>query len=225
MYETLCVPRIVELEEAPQFLKELVISEASNITTIEQVIFGTFILESKGAVGMYYYDNNTIGIDMGNALYQMALYNKGMMFIPNVLCTIVWALGHEIQHALQVEVEPELKKFDVLPQEYEDAATQYGEELVLKWTEYNKLPDIEDLGWLTLQLKLMLNKLYYKHPDIVDELDFIKHNAAANILSVAASINMDADTRDSFIRDIKNKDIGVTIGKECFLTANELMGI
>jgi len=217
--------QIIEMEEVPAALLKVAQQEAEDVSTVDAIVFGAFMEITAGCLGTYAPELKTIYIDMGNALHEKALYNTGMMFIPNVWYAILWALGHEVEHARQLEVEPKLIEFNKLPQEYEDAAMQAGEDLILEWSEAHNVPPLNELGWIGKQLIVMLNAMYTTHPDIADETDYLAAGAAAPLSAVLAHHEFTERGKRFLIEDIDVGKIGVKVGNERFLTANEFLGL
>ena len=217
--------RIVELVETPKELLNVAQNEVTDVSTVTAVVFGAFLDITAGHIGTYIQEAKTAFIDLGNAMHDNALYNAGMMFIPGIWCSVLWAIGHEIEHARQVEAEPSLIRFNKLPQEYEDAAMQAGEDLVLEWTEVHKVPPVTEMGWLGKQLVVMLNALYTKNPNITDEVDYLSTGAAAPLEAVFATHEFTEKGKQYLVEDIDAGKIGVCINGKRFLTANEFLGL
>jgi len=217
--------QIIELAEAPASLKELVTREASDISTIKAVVFGAYMEHMDGTMGTYCPELKTIYIDLGNALNEQSLYNRGMMFIPSIVCSLVWAIGHEVQHALQLEAEPRLIEFETLPQSYEDGAMEYGEEVLLKWAHTHKIPLLDELGWLGKQLIVMINTMYTKHPEVTDEVDLLALGAAAPVDAVLANWKFTDKGKEVIIKDIDEGRMGIKVAGVRYLTAHEFLGL
>jgi len=217
--------QIMELVPAPPALKELALELMKNAPMVNAVVFGAYMDHMEGTIGGYCPELRAVYIDMGNALNDNALYNNGMMFIPNVWYTLIWALAHEIEHACQFELEPALIKYDKLPQEYEDAAMAAGEELILDWSKNNTVPGLHDMGWLSKQLIMMLNAMYTKFPEIADEATHVPLGAAANLDVVFATHEFTERGKEVLIEDIDAGKIGLKIGNDHFLTAYEFFGL
>jgi hypothetical protein len=217
--------QIALLVEAPKKLMELA-SELMELTPcVETVVFGAYMDHMEGTIGTFCPEVKTVYIDLGNALNESALYNRGMMFIPNVWYTLIWALGHEVEHACQLEAEPELVEFDRLPQEYEDMAMQAGADLVLDWSSNNTVPGLHDLGWLGKQLVVMLNAMYTQHPEVADEATHVPLGAAAELDAVFANWEFTQNGKEVLIQEIDAGNMGVKIGNDRFLTAYEFFGL
>ncbi len=207
---------------------ELVALAAELMTTtpcVEIVVFGAYMDHMDGCIGTYCPELKTVYIDMGNALNDQALYNAGMMFIPNVWYALVWALAHEVEHACQLEAEPELVEFSKLPQEYEDTAMQAGADLVLDWSEHHNVPTLGALGWLGEQLIVMINAMYTKHPEVADEVTHVPFGAAASLEAVFANHEFTNRGKEVLIEEIDAGNIGLKIGNDRFLTAFEFLGL
>jgi len=211
--------------ETPVALIELATELMELTLCAETIVFGAHMEVTGGCIGTYCPEAKTVYIDMGNALNEQALYNNGMMFIPNVWCALIWALGHEVEHACQLELEPELIEYAMLPQEYEDIATEAGATLVLDWSKDHKMPGLHELGWLGKQLIVMLNAMYTKYPDIADEATNAVLGAAAPLEAVLAKHEFTDRGKEVLIEDIDAGKIGVKVGTDRFLTAYEFLGL
>jgi len=217
--------QIIELVPAPPALKELALELMKNAPMVNAVIFGAYMDHMDGTIGSYCPELRSVYIDMGNALNDNALYNAGMMFIPNVWYTIIWALGHEVEHACQLELEPALIKYNKLPQEYEDAAMEAGAALIQDWAEKHTVPGLQNMGWLSKQLVMLLNAMYTKHPEITDEATHVPLGAAARLDAVLAIHEFTERGKEILIEDIDAGKIGIKIGNDRFLTAYEFFGL
>lgn len=215
---------IIEMEEAPEDLKNLVLFEADDITTIEKVIFAAFV-QDMSTIGCYYPKDRTILLDMCNALQDTYFYDKGMMFIPGVWYNLIFTIGHEVCHAIQLEAMPELINYDKLPQEYEDMADEYGLELVHAWAEtHNRVPELDAMGWLGKQLVMLLNNAYTRNPNITDELDCLRAGAVADLDAVLVR-ETDEELKKRTIKDAEDGKIGIKMNNKRFLTAYEFSGM
>lgn len=217
--------QIIELVPAPPALKKLALELMENAPMVNTVVFGAYMDHMDSTIGTYAPELRAVYVDMGNSLNNNALYNHGMMFISNVWYTTIWALGHEVEHACQLELEPGLIKYDKLPQEYEDAAMKAGEELILDWAKNNTVPGLHDMGWLSKQLIMMLNAMYTKYPEIADEATHVPLGAAANLDMVFALHEFTERGKEVLTEDIDAGKIGLKIGNDRFLTAYEFLGL
>lgn len=217
--------QIGTLVEIPKELTKLAAELMDLTPLVETIIFGAYMDHMNGCIGTYCPEMKTVYIDMGNALNENALYNSGMMFIPNVWYALIWALAHEVEHACQLELDPKLIEYNKLPQEYEDMATQSGSDLVLDWSEKNTVPKLQDLGWLGKQLIVMLNAMYSQHPEVADEATHITLGAAASLEAVFANHEFTNKGKEVLIQDIDAGKIGLKIGNDRFLTAYEFLGL
>lgn len=221
---------IIELAEAPALLKALLLEETDSISTIKRAIFGAYeyndIDQKATRLGTHFYpETATITIDMGDALIDTYLYDKGMLFIPGVWFSLIHRIGHEICHALQYEAAPELLAYETLPQEFEDEATEYGNDLMAQWAQaHYRVPELSEMGWMGKQLVMMLNAAYTKAPDLTDDLDYIRAGASIH-LDAAMAKETDMELRTRTESDVDRGTIGIKIDGKRFLTANEFFGM
>jgi len=73
---------------------------------------------------------------------------------------MLWALYHEIAHAIQVEGKPELADLEKPTAELDNEAQGFAAESVIEWAEKNKMPTIEEMGWAGEQLRFAVNITY-----------------------------------------------------------------
>ena len=215
---------IVEMDEAPPLLKDIIINQAEGI--VDTVVIGAHMEMTEGFIGTYTPEDNTMYIDIGNIVTQFTHYNQGMMYLANVWYSMIWAVGHELTHAEQFIIEPELLKFDNLPQEYEDQANKAGDKLVILAAHHLPVPSIYEMGWAGKNIELMLNTRYPHMIELTDEPIYISHGAAAELDTALAHFqDYDALDRQEMINDIDLGKMGVKINDRYFLTAIEYLNL
>ena len=216
--------QIVDDVGAPPELIRIAHKAARECTKVKKIIFSAFIKELSGDLGAYDPENETIIIDMGACVTKKAWMSRGIMYIPNVWFNLVFAFFHEMAHAFQLEDDPDILILDPLPQEYEDEANQVAEDSLLAWAKDNTIPKLNELGWVGIQIKAMLNKLYVQLPNAVnEEMEVEGTEAVANALHamLTAGDIEDAEGRKKVLESIDNGDIGVKVAGKRYLTAYE----
>jgi hypothetical protein len=174
---------IVDNKGAPPELIRIAHKAAGECKKVKRIIFDAFIDDLKGDLGAYDPVTETIIIDMGACVMKQAWMKKGILYIPNVWFNLVFTFFHEMEHAFQLEEDPELLKLDSLPQQYEDEANITAEASLLEWAKDGIIPRLNEMGWVGNEIKTMLNRLYAIEPDQVsDELDIEGTEAVANAL-------------------------------------------
>ena len=225
-YPTIKEIDILEVVSAPKSLIDLILEECATALDVRKVVIGAFMHKMEGAYGLYDPINKTVYIDLGNCTLEPSLCNKGMMFIPALWCTLIWTIGHEVEHARQLELEPELITYYTLPQEYEDAAIEVGEDLVLSYTKENPIvPPLEELGWLGKQLVVMLNFMYSKHPEITDESLYLPHGVGGTLEEAIACNEFTNKGRELLIEGVNAGDMGLIVNDRKFLSMHEMIGL
>ena len=220
--------QVIESEQAPAALVQLVRLETEDVPTIESVVFGAYFghMKQGNTVATYLPDQKTIYIDLGNALLSVEYYNQGMMFIPNVWYTVIFGLYHEIEHASQLEAEPRLIEYNTLPQEYEDGANESARQGVEQWARENPIsPPLAKLGWLGTQLIIMLNAVYTKNPDVSDEPDLHQFGAAASVDDIFTRWQFTDQGRRGLIDAIEAESFGLKVNGKHYLTASGFFGL
>lgn len=149
--------KITAKKEPPKELARIVEQELADIATVEHMIFDAFHLE-EGMLGGFKPPDKLITIDLGNCLTNTLFMKQGMMHIPGVWFNMLWALYHEIAHALQIEGSPDLAELN--REVLEDEAQGFAEESIVEWAEKNKTPTIEEMGWAGEQLRFTVNMTY-----------------------------------------------------------------
>jgi len=150
---------ITSKKEPPKELIRIVNQDLADITTVERIIFDAFHLE-EGTLGGFKPSDKLIAIDLGHCLSNTTFMKQGMMHIPSVWFNMLWALYHEIAHAIQIEGKPELADLEKPTAELENEAQGFAAESVTEWAEKNKMPTVEEMGWAGEQLRFAVNMTY-----------------------------------------------------------------
>ena len=216
--------QIIDIVGAPPELIRIAHKAARECTKVKKVIFSVFTKELDGALGAYDPKNETIIIDMGACVIKTSWMNKGILYIPNVWFNLVFAFFHEMEHAFQLEEDPDLIKMGSLPPQYEDDANQVAEDSLLEWAKNGTIPKLNEMGWVGDRIKSILNKLYVQLPNTVnEEMEVEGTEAVANALhAILTSKNTkDEEERKKILKAIDDGDIGVKISGKRYLTAYE----
>lgn len=150
---------IITKRNPPEELIKIADQDLNNITTVEHIIFDAFHLE-EGILGGFKPSDKLIAIDLGNCLTNTTFMKQGMLHIPGVWFNMLWALYHEIAHAIQVEGKPELADLEKPTDELDNEAQDFAAESITEWAEENKPPTIEEMGWAGEQLRFAVNMTY-----------------------------------------------------------------
>lgn len=150
---------IITKVEPPKELIRIVNQDLADITTIEHIIFDAFHSE-KDLLGEFKPSDKLIAIYLGHCLTNTTLMKQGMMHIPGVWFNMLWALYHEIAHAIQMEGKPELANLEEPSEELEKEAQGFAKESITEWAENNRIPTLEEMGWIGEQLRFAVNMTY-----------------------------------------------------------------
>lgn len=194
---------IIEKEEAPKLIIEIAESVLPDIT----IIFGIDKRVTQGKCGVCIPKKKTIVIDMRSCLEATALIKAGMLVISAAWYNLLYTLNHEIHHAQGNEDEAE--------------ANTYAQKQVEQWSENNQVPPLNEMGWMGMELKMLLNHLYKVHPKRISlEIDAIG-KAAATAKTAAAMRDFDYTETQVLIDAIREGYVGAMINKIPCLSANE----
>lgn len=213
---------IVDNKGAPAELIRIAHKAASECKKVNRIIFDAFINELNGDLGAYDPVTETIIIDMGACIVKRAWMKKGILYIPNVWFNLLFTFFHEMEHAFQLEEDPELLKLDSLPQEHEDEANIVAEDSLLEWAKDGLIPRLNELGWVGNEIKKILNQAYTTTPaDVVDELNVEGTEAVANALHASLISNQYENKEEmaELFNAIDTGHVGVKVKGKRYFTA------
>jgi hypothetical protein len=213
---------IIDNKGAPPELVRIAQRAGAECAIIKTIVFDAFIDKLKGSLGAFDPNNGTVIVDMGNCIHSRRWMKKGVMYIPNVWFNLVFALFHEVAHAFQLEEDPELLDFKILPQEFEDEANTIAEDSLLEWSKDGVTPKLSEMNWVGEQIKSLLNRLYAQTPhEVVDELAVEGTTAVANALH-AALISSQYENKEDLKQLLDSIDqgyVGIIVGGKRYFTA------
>jgi hypothetical protein len=178
---------IVEHVEAPAELVRLIKDHYETITTIKKVLLigndPTNLL--KGKMGVFVPETRTVIIAMKTCMEDQRWVDKGMTYIANIWCNLIYTALHEGAHARQMmdsaikfdansdmdEVLEEVKAaWEVQREILDHAADIEAMEQMIDWFATRKnVPSLRNLGWVGQQVKILFNNLYSKAPDFINQ--------------------------------------------------------
>lgn len=178
---------IITKIEPPQELIRIVNQDLADITTVEQILFDAFHLE-KDVLAGFRPSNKLITIDLGKCLINTQFMKKGMAYIACAWFNMLWALYHEIAHAIQVEGKPELADLKEPSSELEAEAQEFTGESVVEWAENNKIPTLEEMGWAGEQLRFAVNITYPQRMgrNLLSEIDALNNGGIGLLDTIVA---------------------------------------
>ena len=221
--------KILIHKEVPSQLLEAAREMCEQID-IKQMIFDANITGLNGKLGMFNPNTGAILIDIGICMKNVRWMELGMSYIPNVWCNMLHTVFHEGAHASHFMAEPE--HFEMY-MEHKDAVLEHAAdvealELTIDWTRLHETPTISEMGWAGEQIQTLLNSLYLKDPNLIDEAIEIEYTkAAGKVAMVAAHCPGLADDEDAqrVIRAVQDGEIGIRINGIGYLKIDDILEI
>jgi len=220
-------------KEPPKMLAELISKtilgeepkdeESSPFTLIEEVIFKVNELED-GMLAGFNPDQKNIVMDLGNCLVNQNFMKQGLMWIPSIWFNLLFAFYHELGHVIQVEGDPELAKKKPT-KKLEKEADEFAIGCIKDWTkdENNKLPTLDEMGWIGNQIKKTIN-MYYPAPlfdTIYSEIKPCELGAVGGLDTIAA---YQKDIEEVYEQLTKDEKFGIVVDGKKYMKAEEFFG-
>lgn len=194
------------------------------LEAVDAVRFVAWQDDMGSNIGAFIPEKKEVIIDLGNVLNNADFYRLGMLHVPAVFFTTLWALFHEITHAKQIASNPELAKLDELPEDYERAAQQAAKDLTLKWAQENTIPPLTEWGWLGEQVAGLINDQYSKGDlTLLDELEILQLGGIADAHSVTAVYEFKRP--DLLFAEIAEGNFGLRHRGKYYLKAEDFFGL
>lgn len=222
--------KILIHKEVPSQLVEAAIALYEEIDAVNRVIFDANIPGLNGKLGVFNPNTGAVLIDIGACIKNIRWMELGMSYIPNVWCNMLYTVFHEGAHAEHFDDEPEVFKLDMehMDPVLEHAADVEALELTIDWTRLHEIPTISEMGWAGEQIRTLLNSLYLKDPNLIDEAIEIEcTKAAGKVAMVAAHCPGLADDEDAqkVIKAVQDGEIGIRINGIGYLKIDDILEI
>ena len=186
---------IIQHVEAPAELVRLIEDHYKNIHVVDKVlIIGGMPLPLenvpllKNKMGIFVPGTRSVIIDMKACMTDQQWMAKGMTYITNVWCNLIYTAFHEAAHAHQVM--DHVQDWDEATWEVQREILDHNAdiealELTVDWfAKHQNVPSIRGLGWVGQQIQVLFNNLYSEAPDqISQEMELW----GAGMLAVAAA--------------------------------------
>jgi len=170
-------------------------------------------------------------IDLARCLTNVGWMGFGMMFIPRVWFNMLRAVFHELGHAMQLSQDPSIKGMAILTPQLEQDADLFATEMIHDWAKYGGvIPKIDDMGWASEQLKLILN-VYYNdkelRPKILEELKVIEANGVAEVNTFTAhnQKTMKKEEYKNLCEAIDSKKTGIKLDNKRYIDPTVFFGL
>ncbi|RPI56344.1 MAG: hypothetical protein EHM49_00540 [Deltaproteobacteria bacterium] len=214
-------------KEVPPQLVELINFECKGVNTIKQVIIDADIDPKlmHGRMGVFVLETGSIIIDIGQCVKNTQWFQYGVFFLWNAWLNMLWAVFHEIAHAIQKD-EPNYANRGV--KELETLATEWALEDLWEYLDAHPvLPNFKQFGWAKDPLQKCINALYPSHKSLFDEeFSCLGTPAAANAV-IAAKTSRRYGKTDDVVRLLnrinERKEIGVIVNNTPYLKAREVV--
>lgn len=220
--------KIIVHEEAPAELIRIIDQAYADITSIKAVEIGINFqpLRENEEVGAFDPASGTVFIDMQNCLTNRQWMKKGCLFIPNVWLNLMYAVHHELIHAVQVADDPSIIDLPAIPEAKEVEANQMAVDAMFSWFEAGgKIPPLKEMGWIGEAIASTLNGLFNRMPEAVsEELDLMKIGAVARV-EIVISAHDHFNDSDILYANIDKGEMGIKSKGQRYLTASELLAV
>ena len=189
------------------------------------IVGGTDQLD--GHLGEYVPDTKSVIIDLKACMRNQWWMEKGMSYVPNVRCNLIYTIFHEGIHAEQYsELGEDINLMPV--DELERDAHIRALEQCIDWFHENPvIPPIEEFGWIGSEMKRLFNGLYGKNSELVDEeLALFGTAASANPGRLAAKTGLiRGDAYRTMIDRFEEGDIGVVVNSTPYLKPDDFLEV
>jgi len=216
---------IIAFVEAPIGLKNIIMDALNGLEEyVEHVYIGENLAGMNGKVGAVDVHEGEplkmdILIDLLNCTKASHWCDKGMLYVPNVWYNILYAVYHEAHHVCQLVGGDK-------PDEHD--ADVWAIEDMYRWSTENQVPTLASMGWAGKQIRKVLNSVYHKYPNMVDEeVDVIETGAVARSC-VAAEASKSFETPEemaSLHQHILEGHAGLVVNGRTYLNAEEFFCI
>ena len=223
---------IITEKEPPKQLISIIKENYEPEESIEKVIIdaGNERLRKDDLAGLFP-DTKEVIIDLEKCLIHKGWMGFGMMFIQRVWFNMLRAVFHELGHAQQLSANPSLKDMAILTPQLEQDADTFATDMIYDWAKYGGIiPKIDDMGWASDQLKLVINTYYSDkelRPKLMEELTVLEANGVAevNTFTTHNQKTMRKEEYKNLCEDIDNKKIGIKLNNKRYLNPTEFFGL
>jgi len=214
---------IIAFVEAPIGLVAIINTAFKGLEDrVEHVYIGAELKGMEGRVGALDVGEDgtmDVFIDLQNCAESMFWCDKGMLYVPNVWYNVLYAVYHERAHVKQIARKSATN---------EHTADLEAIECLYKWSKTNTVPTLASMGWMGERIRKVLNSIYHKHPNVVDEeIDVIGTGAVARA-GVTASASGSFETPEEIAalnQHIKEGHAGLMVKGRTYLNAEEFFCI
>ena len=223
--------KIIQHEEAPRALLQIIIDHYEPITTIDTVILigGDKFGLMHGKMAVFNPDTGGVIIDMAACIKDQRWMARGMAFVPNVWCNLVYSVFHEGAHAMQLmndEIVFDESTWDLQCEILDHTADIMAIEQMIDWFEiHTTTPPLDQLGWVGKRIQNLFNKVYSKAPDAINaEMDLIGTEAGGFAAMAAQGPDFEEHEIPGLMKAIGKGDIGLIIKNRPCLRMDEILG-
>jgi len=166
--------KIIQHVEAPAASVRLIKNHYETITPIETVLLigGDSTNLLGGKMGVFVPETKSVIIDMKACMEDQRWMAKGMTYIANIWCNLIYTILHEGAHGRQLMdgIEWDEATWEVQREILDHAADIEALEQMIDWFAQSKnVPSLRNLGWVGQQIQILFNNLYSKAPDLINQ--------------------------------------------------------
>jgi len=218
---------IIQQTDVPKAMIALISNEYENISTIEKVIILAGTDQLEGQMAVFVPGTDSVIIDLKACMENQQWMKRGMGFVPNTWCNIIYAVFHERIHAEQFRDLGE-DMFEMAEEDLDEDADIRALELMIDWFETNKkVPVLDELGWVGAQIKQLFNDLYIEAPEFVD-MEMSMLGTEAGGLAMGMRMNHYFEDEEKFngmLLQIMHGDIGLNVQNNACLRVGDVLEV
>jgi hypothetical protein len=197
---------------------DLIVTAFTN--TPAEVIIVDANLPIDGHLGAWVPSTKSMLIDLGACIGNTGWMEKeGLLTIPNAWYNLLYTIYHEAAHARNTPdliIDLDLKR-DVL----EEMAHAEAIDNMFEWLSVNPIPNLNDMGWMGIRLRAMMNMLYARNQEIGNEIDAMNTPAVARADVFVKSHAFSMPDVECLFNRIDDGSMGMVIGGVRYLRAEE----
>lgn len=229
---------VIQQVEAPKALVDLIYEHYEPIYTIKRVLLlndDPFNL-ANGHMGVYIPEQEAVLINMKACMEDQRWMQRGMSFVANVWCNLLYTVFHEGAHAMQMineEIVFDEATWSIQHEMLDHAAHITAMEQLIDWFNVHTItPPLEQLGWVGERIQKVFNNIYSEAPDAISlELDLLGTEAGGLAMGAAQDpsvedgdiqmLNLPQEYKDApagarLLEAVDRGDIGLKVnGRPC----------
>lgn len=198
---------------------DLIVTAFMN-TDAETIIIDDNIPSIDGHLGIWVPETKSVLIDLAMCIGNTGWMEKeGLLTIPNAWYNLLYVTFHEAAHARNTPAL--IQNLELQREVLENAAHQEAIDCMFEWLKVNPIPNLDDMGWMGIRLRAMMNMIYARNQEIGNEIDAMNTPAVAraDVFVKSHKFSM-SDVKCLFDR-IDEGSMGMKIGGVRYLRPEE----